>query len=109
MSKRNYRHWTFKELQYLKESYRKKTIREIATDLNRSSGSVIGKVNDLGLSKSTEYAVYENQEVVAIGTMTELMDRFGLRRRTILNYAAPWYKRKLEKENKLHRRYVARL
>jgi|SRR5690625_104160 len=103
---RGYRHWTFKEIEFLKKNYNKMTMKELAQELNRSYGSIVGKVNDLELKKDrhTLYAVYENGEKTMIGTADELAKRLGVKKRTFQDYATPSYRK-----DKNRRRYAKKL
>ena len=101
---RFYRTWTIKELQFLKKNYNKMTIKEIAKKLNRSYGSIVGKINRLGLKKDPLYAVYINGEQKMIGTADELAKRLGVKKRTFQDYATPSYRK-----DKNRRRYAKKL
>src|SRR5699024_260756 len=101
--------WTTLEDKFLRENYQEMTIKEIAEKLGRTYGSVVGRINYTGIKKNIKYAVYENNEIVMIGTMDELMERLNIKRRTILYYTTPWHMQKLKREGTPHRRYIKKL
>lgn len=87
--------WTFKEVKFLKENYKRMSVLEISKKLNRSENSIRNKALRLGLSRKRGlYRAYKDGEVVAIGTSKELAERFNVDKRTIYDYATPrHYKR----------------
>lgn len=99
--KRKYEPWTIKEIQYLKENYRKKTASELAKDLERTVDAVKKRLSVEGIRnfKYQEYAVYDGDELLVIGTAKECAEHLGIKVGTVLRYITPSHKKRLSKRN----------
>lgn len=102
------RQWTTKEIEFLKEKYDDYTAREIARMLNRTYISVVRKIQTLGLKKKKSlFIVYQNDKVIAMGTIDEVAKRTGLKKSTVRRYALPSWRKNLT--DKINHKYAIRL
>jgi|SRR5690625_4938578 len=99
MSSRAY--WTAKELQFLKENYKHMDNAELAKALNKKESAIVYQKRRQGLTggkrKRYEYAVYQGDKQLCVGSVKECAEKLGLAEFTIRLYATPHYKRRMSK------------
>ena len=93
------RYWTGKELRFLKENYKHMDNAELAKALNKNVESIKYQKSRQGLKggkrKRYEYAVYQGDKQLCIGTVKECAEKLGLAEFTIRLYATPSYKKRM--------------
>lgn len=86
--------WTNDEDKYLNDNYADTSSHELAEVLNRSVSSVRGRAVTLFLHKNKKmYAYYKGDEHIITGTISEVAEYMGVKKKTIGFYCSPHYKR----------------
>lgn len=82
--------WTMKEVIYLKEHYLKRTDKQIAEKLNRTRKAVTEQRRRMGMDKkggkALQYICYDEDDVVAAGTLSDIATTLGIARNTVNKY-----------------------
>ena len=103
------KYWTTKEEKYLVESIRKGIpYKQIAEDLDRTMSSLHSKISKIRKTTTVkrkpkadtkEYALYKGEELLCMGTISELAENQNVRPKTIFQYQTPSYKKRQGGEN----------
>lgn len=105
-----YKAWTVREHIYLQENHEMMTVEELAEELDRSYGSVrnkLQKLNIKALGSMKEYALYQGEDIVFIGTKKECAEYWGVKESSITFMATPSHRKRIE--GKPNRRLVEKL
>lgn len=87
--------WTTKEIEYLKENEGKLTDKDFAKELNTNTTAIRNMRYRLRLKgRSTEYALYKEDRLLAAGTAKEIAEQLGIAESTVRFYGTPSQRRK---------------
>lgn len=89
--------WTLNEINYIKNNFNGRNMKEIASYLKRSESSIRSKMWVLKIKKKEPvFSAYIGDEYIATGTISELSKLTGYSRSTIMTAKAPSYMRRIE-------------
>lgn len=98
------RKWTNREIEFVKSNYGLLSQKEMADRLGRPAGSVQGLIKRLKIPKiptQREFAVYQGDKFMFIGTMDYACERLGVTEKTFRFYLCPAYEKRSNR-NSIH-------
>lgn len=99
--------WTMKDIIFLQDNYEDMTNQELADKLDRSYKVISNKLYELGLRRTSEFILYEGDELKFTGTQQECADYWGVKINTINYYAAESYHKRIK--DKPHMKMAVKL
>lgn len=92
--------WTNDEDKYLNDNYADTSSHELAEELNRTVSSVRNRSVLLFLRKNKKmYAYYKGDEHIITGTISEVADYVGVKKKTIGFYCSQSHRKRFENSN----------
>lgn len=91
----NRKPWTYKEVEYLQEFFASESYKDLSEHLDRSIASIRNMASREGLKRDQKtYAVYQGEEMIAMGTVEECAEKTGLTEKYIYWLTAPAAKKR---------------